>query len=86
MKEIIILDTVEYRYLVSDGVGEKFLEDKTHCGCIDSLMLDNLGKDNHFPYSHEPEIYHQDNQLNTFETVMEGHSLWKYTQSESPDA
>lgn len=63
MKKIILLDTIEHRFEVSDEVAEQFEKDKIERGVIDCNSVDFLSKNNHYP---EETIEHQDYVLNTF--------------------
>jgi hypothetical protein len=71
MKKIILLDTVEHRFEVTDDVAEQFEKDKLERGIIDSTLMEFLSENNRLSELSEETIEHNDYVLNTFEDISE---------------
>jgi hypothetical protein len=69
MMNLILLDTVEHRFEVTDDVAEQFFKDKKNSrGKIDSTLVEFLSENNRLS---EETIEHNDYVLNTFEDISE---------------
>ena len=83
MKHIILLETVETRYVVDDEIGEKFLKDKEEHGCYDPDVLMKSIEGEYKEPRFQEEVHHGQHILNTYEDCDESHPLYNYVVSNS---
>ena len=79
MKHIILLETVETRYVVDDEIGKKFLKMKEEHGCYEPDFLMESIEGEYKDPRYKEVVHHSDYQLNTYEDYDESKSYYLVT-------